>query len=82
MVVVQNLGRNRPPSYTKWADSQLNDDADNDDDYGSCNSLVQHILAGMVCNSHVPQPSSGREPFLVYTGGHSSIDRQVLPRMV
>ena len=32
MVVVQNLGRNWPPSYTKWADSQLNDDADNDDD--------------------------------------------------
>ena len=31
MVVVQNLGRNRPPSYTKWADSQLNDDADDDD---------------------------------------------------
>ena len=32
MVVVQNLGRNRPPSYTKWADSQLNDDDDDDDD--------------------------------------------------
>ena len=31
-MVVQNLGRNRPPSYTKWADSQLNDDAADDDD--------------------------------------------------
>ena len=34
--VVQNLGRSRPPSYTKWADIQLNDD----DDDGDISSII------------------------------------------